>query len=255
MDYWKGKVAVVTGASAGIGAEIIRDFAKAGINVVGLARRNERVEEIAKEMANAPGKIHAIKCDISNLDCIAKAFAEIEAKFKIVHILVNNAGMMRYGNFFDENLPFEKIQQTIDLNISGLAKCTREAYKLMQKHGDNCYIVNINSIVGHMTPNAALSCLNIYGPTKHAVTTLTTQIRQELNFAGNRRIKITSVSPGGVMTEFGEAAGIPQEFLQYYQNEPMLSGKDVSSTVMYLLSTPAHLNITELTCQATGEKM
>ncbi|XP_063709589.1 farnesol dehydrogenase-like [Culicoides brevitarsis] len=254
MDQWKGKIAVVTGASAGIGADIVKDLAKAGIHVVGLARRKTKIEEIAKEMSHAPGKIYAMECDVSNIDSVAKAFNEIEKKFKYVHILVNNAGRTKYGKFFDEKLPVDEIKSTIDINLTGLAACTRAAHKLMKKHEDPCYIININSVVGHMTPLPGFDMSNVYSATKHAVTNLTSTIRMELNGAGNRRIKVTSVSPGIVKTEFIEAAQIPSENWEAFKNEPALSGKDVSSTILYLLSTPAHLNVTELTVQPTGEK-
>lgn len=191
MDYWRGKVAVVTGASAGIGADIVRDFARAGLNVIGLARRKQRIEDLAKELADASGKVYAIECDISNMNSITKAFNEIEKKFTVVHILINNAGRLKYGNFFDDNLPFEEIKATFDINLTGLAACTREAHRLMRKHEDNCYIININSVAGHMTPQPSFSFGNVYGATKHGLKNLSSSMRVELNAAGNRRIKVT----------------------------------------------------------------
>ncbi|XP_063709853.1 farnesol dehydrogenase-like [Culicoides brevitarsis] len=253
MDQWKGKVAVVTGASAGIGADIVRDLMKAGVHVVGLARRKERMEKLSLELANAPGKLYPIECDISNMDSISKAFKEIETKLKVVHILINNAGRTKFGNFFDEKMPFDEIKATFDVNLTGLAACTKAAHKLMKKHKDNCYIININSVAGHVTIQPVFLSSNVYFTTKHGLTTFSNTIRLELNSEGNRRIKVTNVSPGRILTEFGEAGGYPTELMEASKNEPALTGKDVSSTIMYLLSTPAHMNITELTVQPTGE--
>jgi NADP+-dependent farnesol dehydrogenase len=95
MEKWQGKIAVVTGASAGIGAAIVKELSKAGINVIALARRAERLESLKKELENEPGKVTAIGCDVSDRKSVEKAFEEIEKNFGVVHILVNNAGVLR----------------------------------------------------------------------------------------------------------------------------------------------------------------
>lgn len=95
MDKWKGKVAVVTGASAGIGAEIVKDFAKSGIVVVALARRASRIEENVKDFPDGYGKVHARSCDITNLQSIKDTFDWIAEQLGSVNILVNNAGIGR----------------------------------------------------------------------------------------------------------------------------------------------------------------
>lgn len=95
MEMWKGKLAVVTGASAGIGAAIIEDLAKAGINVVGLARRVEKVEELIKSFGTTSGIVYPYHCDVSDLQSIKAAFKWIEEKFGSINILINNAGCGR----------------------------------------------------------------------------------------------------------------------------------------------------------------
>jgi NADP+-dependent farnesol dehydrogenase len=90
MEKWRGKIAVVSGASAGIGAAIVRDLATRGVIVVGLARRKERVEEIAKELNTE--NIFAVACDVSNQESLKAAFKWIEEKFNSIEILINNAG-------------------------------------------------------------------------------------------------------------------------------------------------------------------
>jgi NADP+-dependent farnesol dehydrogenase len=103
MEKWEGKVAVVTGASAGIGEAIVKDFARNGINVVGLARRSEKIEEYASKLSNLKGKIYAKKCDISDLDSVKSTFKWIEEKFGVINILVNNAAVLFYGDLTDES--------------------------------------------------------------------------------------------------------------------------------------------------------
>ena len=95
MEKWEGKLAVVTGASSGIGAAILKDLAIAGINVVGLARRVEKVQEIINELGKVPGKVYAHKCDVSDEESVKSAFKWIEDKFGCFQILVNNAGVER----------------------------------------------------------------------------------------------------------------------------------------------------------------
>jgi NADP-dependent 3-hydroxy acid dehydrogenase YdfG len=93
MEKWCGKTAIVTGAAAGIGAAIVKDFAKAGINVIALDHQIERLRKLRKEIENEPGKMTAIDCDVSNRRSVEEAFKIIENSFDYVNILVNNAGI------------------------------------------------------------------------------------------------------------------------------------------------------------------
>lgn len=95
MDKWRGKISVVTGASSGIGAQIVKDFTKNGITTIALARRVEKIEEFVRELPDDHAKVHAHNCDVSNLQSVRDAFRWIEEKFHVVHILVNNAGIGR----------------------------------------------------------------------------------------------------------------------------------------------------------------
>ena len=98
MDHWKGRVAVVTGASSGIGADFIKQLACKGVIVVGLARRKEKVELISKEVGSK-GKVHAVKCDVSDEKQVAEAFEWIDKNLGAISILINNAGIIRPANF------------------------------------------------------------------------------------------------------------------------------------------------------------
>ena len=176
MEKWQGKTAVVTGASAGMGAVILRDFAKKGINVIGLARRPERIEAMAKELGTTPGTIHAFKCDVTDRESIKTAFAWIEEKFKVIHILVNNAGIGKRIRILNDNLDGgDELDQVINTNFHGMVHVTRHAYQLMRVSEDYGMIININSIFGHTTvfPPIAECTGNVYHGTKFAITATT----------------------------------------------------------------------------------
>jgi NADP+-dependent farnesol dehydrogenase len=95
MEKWVGKTAIVTGASSGIGAAITRDFSKAGINVIALARRVEKLDKLKQELKDEPGRVTTIRCDVSDKKSVEVAFKVIESTFKTVNILVNNAGVIK----------------------------------------------------------------------------------------------------------------------------------------------------------------
>lgn len=196
MEKWVGKIAVVTGASAGIGAQIVKDFAKNGITVIGLARRPEKIEEISGELGETQGKLHAFKCDVSDRESIKSVFKEIEEKFGFIHILVNNAGIGKNKTLLSSDLEdADDFDEVIRTNFNGLVHVTRHAFALMKKADDYGIIVNINSIAGHITPfpREGKSAANVYHGTKHAVTATTEIIRQELVCMKNDKIKVSVI--------------------------------------------------------------
>ncbi|XP_070502063.1 farnesol dehydrogenase-like [Chironomus tepperi] len=252
-EKWAGKVAVITGTSAGIGAALFKDFANAGIITIGLARRAEKVEDLIKELGGDV-KAYAYKCDVSSPESVTETFKAIEEKFGVVHILVNNAGVGRSTSIFDESPEaFRKMNEILDTNVRGLAHCSREAFRLMKKSDDYGMIININSVIGHQLPFTGFS-MSMYGASKYAVTALTETMRQEMLIQENSKIRMSSVSPGYVNTEFVVAAGFVPDSTTVLEGFPYLVGDDVSKAVMYLLSTPYNVNVTELTIRPVGEK-
>ncbi|KAJ3651582.1 hypothetical protein Zmor_017612 [Zophobas morio] len=186
MDRWVGKVAVVTGASSGIGAAIVDQLVEIGLQVVGIARRVELVEKKAQELADKKGKLHPYKADCSKVQEVVKAFSWIEGNLGAVNILVNNAGVAKDTSLVDGDE--EDWKSVLDLNVMGLCVATREAIKSMKNHGVNGHIIHINSYCGHVVPN--FPGFNIYPASKHAVTALTETLRQELNRLQSK-IKVT----------------------------------------------------------------
>lgn len=248
MNRWTGKVAVVTGASAGIGAAIVLDLARAGIITVGLARRPEKIEELKTQLPDEfKNNLHALKCDVSKESEIVSVFKEIEQKFGGVDILVNNAGVLKTTMLTTPGNS-QAIQDVINTNVMGLIFCTREAVQSMKKREFDGHVIHINSVVGHSIPFMAVNGMapeaNIYISSKFAVTAIAETHRQEFIHYGTK-IKVTSISPG--MVETGFRGG------NDHASIPMLKSEDVSSAVLYVLGTPPHVQVHELVLKPVGE--
>lgn len=239
IDKFVGKVAVVTGASSGIGAAIVEELVKSGVIVAGLARRVDRVKELAQKLGGEKGKLYAFKCDMTKEGDIISAFKEIISKLGNISILVNNAGILKLNGLIDGDTQVWK--NTIDTNVLGLCIATREAVQNIKASGTEGHIIHINSTLGHSV--ADFPGLNVYGATKFAVTALAETLRLDIN-REKLPIRVTSVSPGYVKTEiFGDAGDLPI---------PGLEAVDVAEAVIYALSTPPHVNVKEVTLQAVG---
>lgn len=246
MEQWHGKLAIVTGASSGIGAAICERLVKGGLQVVGLARRTTRVESLSKTLkTNKNGVLHAVYCDVTSEASILEAFKQIVAKYGPPSILINNAGILTNTNLIDGDTALWK--KILDTNVLGLCIGTREAIKLMMANKIDGHIIHINSILGHMHYYA--DGINVYGASKHAVTNLTEVLRREL-IDKKSKIKVTSLSPGIVQTEiFDNSSTECKKLPQAVTLNPM----DIADGVAYVLSTPKHVQVHELTIKPIGE--
>ncbi|XP_063929774.1 farnesol dehydrogenase-like [Zophobas morio] len=250
LDRWVGKVAVVTGASSGIGAAIAEFLVDKGLIVAGLARRSERVEEKAKQLSGKPGKLHAVKTDISKEEDILSAFKWIEENLGHIYILINSAGVAK-DNFL-RNGDSEAWRQTFDVNVLGLCIATREAVKIMSANDINGHIIHINSVAGHKYVD--MPGMNVYTASKYAVTALTESLRHEMNDIDSK-IKITSISPGLVASEMSTLnTEFCEERLNLVKSLPILQAEDIAEAVGFVLSTSENVQINELTITPVGEK-
>ncbi|XP_013110843.1 farnesol dehydrogenase [Stomoxys calcitrans] len=248
MERWQNKVAVVTGASSGIGAAIVKDLVAAGVQVIGLARRQEKIEEIIAGLPQEKRSLlTALKCDVSNLESVNKAFDEIITKFGGVDILVNNAGCIKTGQMV--SMDPQLIQSVLQTNVMGVVYCTQRAFKSLKERNVNGHVVLINSICGHKViagPPDSAPVSNIYTPSKYAITAITEIYRQEFYGLGTKT-KVTSISPGVVDTEI-----LSDEHRKWIEDR-ILSPHDISNAVLYTLSTPPHVQIHEMIIKPVGE--
>ncbi|GBP41522.1 Farnesol dehydrogenase [Eumeta japonica] len=241
MDRWRGKTAVVTGASAGIGAAIALTLAQNGLKVLGLSRREHLVDELAQRVTGE-GALVARRCDVADGAAVADAFRWAEDNLGPVHVLVNNAGQLLHGHMTEagtDPLSDDDVRSMLDVNVGGVVLCSRRAVASMKRNNVEGHIININSIAGHYIPN--FTVMNVYPGTKHAVTAITQGLANELA-QFNLKIKTTSISPGLVATEMAEVQRLP-ELRREADRLPRLQPQDVADAVVYALSTPAHVNV------------
>ncbi|CAG9791345.1 unnamed protein product [Diatraea saccharalis] len=226
MDRWKGKTAVVTGANAGIGAAIAVQLVNAGMRVIGLDVNLLANKKISQ--AQGQGSLHSLHCDVTKSDELTTAFNWIEEQYGCVHVYVNNAGVNIPGHITDvagEQISDEQLLRVMNTNSTATIMGTRLAVASMKKNSFDGHLIYINSIAGHYIPTSA--SFNVYTCSKHAVTAFT-----------------RTISPGLVDTAM--ASGI--------KDMPSLKADDVANTVLYALSVPPNVNISEITIQPVGEK-
>ncbi|XP_043483271.1 farnesol dehydrogenase-like isoform X4 [Leptopilina heterotoma] len=236
MDRWNNKVAVVTGASSGIGEDLVKTLVKKNVNVIGLARRIEKMEKIKNDIKNEKGSFHPIKCDISREEDIINAFQWIKKNFKTVDILVNNAGAVDFGLTIESST--EVLKNIIDVNLMGPTFCTREAVKIMRANNTAGHIINIDSILGQNVSFYGTTAANLYSPSKYALKAMSQVVELELEYVKSPT-KVTTIFPGMVKTEMPPDAAL--------QTMPYVDAEDISDAIIYALSTPPHVQIKELT--------
>ena len=242
------KIALVTGASAGIGAAVSVALAKADYQVIGVARRLDKIRRLNEQLNDAATRIDARCVDIRREADIESLFAYIRDEYGTLDVLVNNAGLGRDASLLDGAT--DAWRHMFELNVIALSVCTREAVKLME-HGQRAgHVVHISSMSGHRVPTGSGG---MYSATKHAVRALAEALRRELR-AKQSPIRISSISPGFVETEFAEVMSGSREVARdVYSRFECLQPKDIAASVLYLLSQPQHVQIHDILMRPTEQ--
>ena len=198
MSKLAGKVAVVTGASKGIGAGIAKSLAAAGAAVVvNYASSKEGADRVVAEITGSGGKAIAVQGDVSKAADVLRLFAETKKAFGTLDVLVNNAGVYQFAPL--EELTESEFHRQFNTNVLGLILATQEAVKHFGEHGGS--VINIGSVVSRL----GMPGTTVYTATKGAVDAITLVHSKEL---GPRNIRVNSINPGGVETEGTHAMGI-----------------------------------------------
>jgi len=198
MRRLAGKVAVVTGASKGIGAGIAKALAQAGAAVVvNYATAREDAERVAAEITGKGGRAIAVQGDVSKAADVQRLFATTKQEFGRLDVLVNNAGIYRFGAL--DSVTEAEFHRQFGTNVLGLLLATREAAELFGPDGGS--VINIGSLASQVTPPETV----IYTATKGAVDAITGVLAKEL---APRKIRVNAINPGGVETEGTRTAGV-----------------------------------------------
>jgi 3-oxoacyl-[acyl-carrier protein] reductase len=195
-----GKVAVVTGASKGIGAAIAKEFAAEGASVVvNYASSKTDADKVVDEITKRGGKAVAVQGSVAKKAEVEKLFVAIEKTFGNIDILVNNAGVYRWDPL--ETVTEDEFHREFNTNVLGIILVTQEALKHFKSSGGS--IINIGSLASSLTPPTAV----VYNATKGAVDAITRTLAKEL---GPRKIRVNSINPGMVITEGVVAGGFSE---------------------------------------------
>ncbi len=198
MSNLKGKVAIVTGASKGIGAGIARSLATAGASVaVNYAAGKDGADKVVADIAAAGGKAIAVQGDVANAADVKRIFAVSKEAFGAVDILVNNAGIYSFAPI--DQVSEQDFHRQFDTNVLGIVLATREA--VSQFNGKGGSVINVSSVVSEK----GMAGTSVYSATKGAVDALTRALAAEL---GPRGIRVNAIAPGPVETEGTHAAGM-----------------------------------------------
>lgn len=234
MQRWAGRVALVTGASSGIGRAIAERLADRGLRVVAAARRMEQLQTLRDEVRQrGSGPVLPLQVDLRDEAQIVRMFEQVREHWGGVDVLVNNAGLGRHAPLTEGET--ERWREMLEVNVLALCICTREAVQDMKRRGGEGHVIHISSMAAHRVPHAS----GVYSATKYAVRSLTEGLRQELHDAGSP-IRVSSLSPGLVQTEFH---GDPERARRQFGELEMLAPADVASTVEHVLSAPPRMQV------------
>ena len=247
MNNLKGKYALITGATSGIGKACAIHLAKMGVNLILTGRRKDRLKELKQSLLTDNDiKINIFTLDVTNKDEVNKKISHSTIKQNI-DILINNAGLALDASKIDE-CDIDDWETMIDTNIKGLLYVSRVVIPHMRKNNSG-HIINLGSIAGVNTyPNG-----NVYCATKSAVHTLSEAMNIDLV---GTNIRVSNIAPGAVKTEFSDVRfkGDKEKSDAVYDGFKPLEANDVADLIVYVLNAPEHINIQHTLIMPTAQR-
>lgn len=241
----KDKVALVTGASSGIGEATVKALVKEGARVVVVARRKDRLDQLAKEYGT---QILPIEADISKEEQVQNVINQTLQKWGRIDTLVANAGVMLLSPVREAKT--NEWRNMVDINIMGLMYCVYHVLPQMTKQKSG-HIVTLSSVAGRtIFPNGAVYCA-----TKYAVRAFSEALRQEIC---KDNIRVTIIEPGAVKTELAEHvshAGAKEFLEEFFSSMELLNSEDIAGAIVYALQQPAHVDVNEIMIRPTAQAM
>jgi NADP-dependent 3-hydroxy acid dehydrogenase YdfG len=231
-----GKTAIVTGASSGIGTAFSHSLVQKGANVYGLARRQEKLQDIKEQLGN---KFIPVQMDVTDADSLQSWVDSTFHKNNLPDALINNAGLGIFGNV--EDMIPEEWNTMMRTNVDGVFYLTRLIVPLMKENPEHCHIINIASVAG-LIGNPQISG---YNASKFAIRGFSEALFKELRYD---KIKVSCMFPGSIATEFFEKASSGDT------HSNMMMPEDVANTLIHLLETPDNYLINEVTLRPLNPK-
>jgi len=222
------KIAIVTGASSGLGAAIAKTLVAENATVYGLARNKERLERIEKEFGTS---FIPVRLDLSDRSAVNTWVSKTFSRNHCPDILINNAGVGSFGKI--DEIESETWDVMVNTNLTGMYNITSQVVKWMRKTVHPSHIVNIGSILGSVTRAEGAA----YSATKFGIRGFSDSLFKELR---GENIKVTLLNPGSIDTRFFESSGIES-------HKNMLQPNDIANTVLHVLKTPDNMLINEMT--------
>ena len=240
------KIALITGATSGIGEACARKFAEGGYNLILTGRNAEKLEAMKSQFEANGTEVLLLVFDVRNREKAAAALDSMEERWRHVDVLINNAGLA-LGREKEFEGSFEDWETMIDTNIKGLLTMTRLVVPGMVERGHG-HVINIGSVAG----DAAYAGGNVYCATKAAVKTITDGLRIDL---ADTPIRVTNVKPGLVETNFSRVRfhGDDERADNVYRGIKPLTGNDIADVCLYAAQAPAHVQIAEVLVLATHQ--
>ena len=240
------KIALITGATSGIGKACARKFAQGGYDVIITGRRAKLLADLKKELEVENVRVLALAFDVRNRNAATAAINSLPLEWQQIDVLINNAGLA-LGLEPEYEGSFDDWDTMIDTNIKGLLTMTRLVVPRMVKR-DSGHIINIGSVAG----DAAYAGGNVYCGTKAAVKTITDRLRIDL---AHTSVRVTNIKPGLVETHFSNVRfhGDDARADKVYEGVKPLTGVDIAEVVFYAASAPAHVQIAEVLVLATHQ--
>jgi NADP-dependent 3-hydroxy acid dehydrogenase YdfG len=239
-----GKIALVTGASSGIGAAAAEVLASAGATVVVAARRVDRLEALVHQIESRGGKAFALPGDVTDEQTAQGLVTGTVSRFGRLDILVNSAGVIDSGGV--ENADMARYRRVVDINLLGTLYTCHAAIGPMRAQGGGD-IINISSTAGRR----AAALFNAYAASKFGLTGMTEAMRQEV---GRYGIRVCIVEPGATTTEVADGIVDPamrKAMQEHVSKEGALEAQDVAAAIMFVLSLPARANVSQLMIRPT----
>lgn len=241
------RIALITGATSGIGRATTITLSQNNFDVIITGRRKELLEDLEKEIkSKSSGEVYILNFDVRNKDEVDKAIDSLPQNWKNIDVLVNNAGLAVGLNHIQDGV-IDDWERMIDTNVKGLLYVTRKvAPRMIEK--ERGHIINIGSTAG----KEAYEKGNVYCGTKHAVDAITKGMRIDML---KHKIKVTAINPGMVETEFSlvRFKGDKEKANTVYKGFTPLYGKDIADAILYVVTRPEHVCINDMIITATSQ--